>query len=129
LGGLSLILIGLELETSFQLHLNVIKDAYCVPKNVFLSKLSKFKLVLNPIALDMQWFLFVLIIKNNSKGAMVEPHSLNPFTCAWRQLTTSQILVQRMSEDIKLVENAIVQNSSYVEDEGIKYIAFYEKQT
>jgi hypothetical protein len=26
--------LGLDLETSFQLHLNVIKDVYCVPKNV-----------------------------------------------------------------------------------------------
>jgi hypothetical protein len=24
--------LGLDLETSFQLHLDVIKDAYCVPK-------------------------------------------------------------------------------------------------
>jgi len=68
------------------------------PKEVWIS------LVLDPTTLDMQQSLFVLIMKNNSKGAMVEPHPSNPFISVWRQLTTSQIVVQRMLKYIKLIE-------------------------
>jgi hypothetical protein len=32
------------------------------------------------ISWDMQWLLFVLTLKSNSKGVMVEPHFLKPFT-------------------------------------------------
>ncbi len=32
------------------------------------------------ISWDMQQLLFVLTMKSNSKGVMVEPHSLKPFT-------------------------------------------------
>lgn len=66
------------------------------PKEVWIS------LVLDPTTLDMQQSLFVLTMKNNSKGAMVEPHPSNPFISVWRQLTTSQFVVQRMLECIKL---------------------------
>ncbi len=68
------------------------------PKEVWIS------LVLDPTTLDMQQSLFVLTMKNNSKGAMVEPHPSNPFISVWRQLTTSQFVVQRMLEYIKLTK-------------------------
>lgn len=61
--------------------------------------------------------LFVLTMKNNSKGAMVEPHPSNPFISVWRQLTTSQFVVQRMLEYIKLSKLQIVQVLDFVKDE------------
>jgi hypothetical protein len=47
-------------------------------------------------------------MKNNSKGVMVKPCFLNAFTCLWKQQTTSQIIVQRMSKYIKLAKITIV---------------------
>ncbi len=47
---------------------------------------------------------------------MFKYRSLNPFACLWKQLTTSQIIVQRMSKYIKLVNIATVQALSFVEN-------------
>jgi hypothetical protein len=72
---------------------------------------------LDPIVLDMQQSLFVLTMKNNSKGTRAKPHSLNPFTHLWRQLTTFKIVVQKMLEYIKLPKITIVQVLDFAEDE------------
>jgi hypothetical protein len=65
-------------------------------------------LLLDFIALHMQHFLFVLTMKRNSKFAMVEPHTCTPVTRLWKQLTSSQIVVHKMLEYIKVVKISIV---------------------
>jgi hypothetical protein len=40
--------------------------------------------VLDSTALDVQRFLFVLTMKNNSKVAMAKPCAYNPLTRLWR---------------------------------------------
>jgi hypothetical protein len=65
-------------------------------------------LVLDFIALDMQHFLFFLTITRSSKFAMVEPHIRTPWTHLWKQLTSSQIVVQKMLEYIKVVKISIL---------------------
>jgi len=46
-------------------------------------------LMLDFATLDLQHFLFVLTMKNNSKVAMAKPCACNPLTRLWRQLTSS----------------------------------------
>jgi hypothetical protein len=71
--------LGPNLETFFQLHLDVIKDAYCVPKKCG-PKEVWISLVSDPMGLIMQHFIFVPItMKNNCNNAMFKYCSLNPF--------------------------------------------------
>jgi hypothetical protein len=45
--------------------------------------------MLDFVALDLQHFLFVLTMKNNSKVAMAKPRACNPLTQLWKKLTSS----------------------------------------
>ncbi len=47
-------------------------------------------------------------MKNNYNGAMVELHFKNSFTCLWKQLTTSQIIVPTISKYIKLAKEIAI---------------------
>jgi hypothetical protein len=48
---------------------------------------------------------------------MAKPCTCNPLTLLWRQLTSSQIVTHKMSEYNKLVEIAVVQVISSMENE------------
>ncbi len=73
--------------------------------------------VLDSTALDVQRFLFVLTMKNNSKVAMAKPCAYNPLTRLWRQLTSSQIITHKTPKQIKMAKIIVAQIIGSMEDE------------
>jgi hypothetical protein len=67
--------------------------------------------------LGFQTSLFKLTMKSNSKGAIEEPQDRNPLTKLWQKVNQNSLMVQRLSEFIKVTEIAVTAVFGSVEDE------------
>jgi hypothetical protein len=106
----------LDCESTFAIHLNMIEQHYCTPKQLDASNSWVYE-SLSRETLDLQSSLFKMTMKTQSSKAMEEPKAENLVTKLWRQLATSSPLLVRLFEFMKLVELAIVQVIGNIKDE------------
>jgi len=67
--------------------------------------------------LSLQMSLFKLTMKSHAQGAMEEPRDQNPLTKVWVRIGQNALMLNRLSEFIKVAEIAICAVLGSVEDE------------
>jgi hypothetical protein len=77
-------------------------------------KMVQVEPLLDARTLGFQTSLFKLTMKSNNKGAMEEPRDRNPLTKLWQKVSQNTLMVQRLSEFIKIAVTAVLGS---VEDE------------
>jgi hypothetical protein len=73
--------------------------------------------LLSPAILDMQTSLFKQVMKEQARGMLQRPLTLNPVTRLWRSIEANSYFKHALSEFIKIVEIAIVMVLGLVQDE------------
>ena len=98
-------------ETTFPMHLNIVKAQYGVVREVKDSTgvLKVVPALLSVQTLVVQSSLFKVTMQSNSAAALKQPFDSNPFTRIWRSVTGNALLRRELSEYIKLAEIAAVQ--------------------
>jgi hypothetical protein len=115
-------------EESFSKHLDVIKVAFCHPKKSDNSDVWVPE-VLSATSFDIQQSLFKLAMKSNACVAMAKSLDVNPLTHLWQTFLTSEVFTYSFPKYFKLVEIAMVQVHSNVEDEQcFNSLAFYKSK-
>jgi hypothetical protein len=72
---------------------------------------------LNVNILDLSKSIFKLTMKSQAPKTMVKPPYTNPMTKLWMTMINNGLLIQRLSEYMKLVEINIVSCLGFMEDE------------
>jgi hypothetical protein len=67
--------------------------------------------------LDLQLCLFKLTMKSHAAKTMEQPYTLNPVTKLWQKFGCNALLLNKLSEYIKLAQIAITIVLGYYEDE------------
>ena len=83
-------------------------------KELVLSQVSE---PLDARNLDLHTSLFKLTMKSHAHSAMAEPRDANPVTKLWQKVGTNGLLLNWLSEFIKVAEIAITAVLGSVEDE------------
>ena len=111
-----------NVDELFPLHLKTLKSHFCETKSV--NKGTEKEPVLSQVSepldarnLDLQTSLFKLTMKSHAHSAMAEPRDANPVTKLWQKVGTNGLLLNRLSEFIKVAEIAITAVLGSVEDE------------
>jgi DNA primase large subunit len=73
--------------------------------------------LLDAWTLGLQTSLFKLTMRSNAKSAMEEPRDKNPVSKLWQKIGQNALMLNRLSEFIKLAEIAITATLGSVEDE------------
>lgn len=106
----------LDCESTFAIHLSVIKQHYYTPKQLDASNSWVYE-SLSRDTLDIQSSLFKMTMKTQASKVMEKPKDKNPIIKLWFQLTTNSLLVVHLSRFMKLIELAIVQVIGIIENE------------
>jgi hypothetical protein len=106
----------------FTLHMKTLRSHFCVARHVNRGTKDEPQMVevepmLDARTLGFQTSLFKLTMKSNSKGAMEEPWDRNPLTKLWQKVSQNSLMVQCLSEFMKLAEIAVTAVFGSVEDE------------
>jgi hypothetical protein len=105
----------------FPLHMKTIRDHYCVRKSISVGtdeepRVKHIEALLDARTLGLQSSLFKLTMKSNAKSAMEGPHDQNPLTQMWQRIGQNALMLNRLSEFIKLCEIAVTDVLGSVED-------------
>jgi hypothetical protein len=73
--------------------------------------------LLDARTLGFQTSLFKLTMKSNAKRVMEEPRDVNPLTKLWVKVRQNTLILNRLSEFIKVVELTVTVVLGSVEDE------------
>ncbi len=88
---------------------------FLVPKKIRVAELVVVKMLCTS-TLDVQKFIFKITIKSNAKVALGLLNIISPLTKMWKIISNSSILCHNISKYVKLVEIAMIQVLSLVED-------------
>jgi hypothetical protein len=106
----------------FLLHMKTLRSHFCVAMHINQGTKDKPQMVqvepmLDARTLGFQMSLFKLTMKSNSKGAMEEPWDRNLQTKLWQKVSQNSLMVQHLSEFIKVAEIVVTTVFGSVEDE------------
>jgi hypothetical protein len=106
----------------FPLYMKTIHDHYCVGRSLNRGTdeepcVKQIEPLLDTRTLDLQSLLFKLTMKSNYKSAIEEPHDQNPLTKMWQRIGQNALMLNRLSEFIKLCEIAVTVVLGSMEDE------------
>lgn len=105
----------------FASHLQVIKEWFCEMKcvkgNGKDGHAQQIKAPLDWHLLSMQQCLFKLTMKSHASKAMERPGDVNPVTTLWQKLGCNALLLNKLSEYMKLAQIAVTAILGFVEDE------------
>jgi len=108
--------VQLEVALMFPMHLQIFKSHYCCWRLIELDAKSNVGL-LGHVLFEQQFSFFMTTMQSNNEVAMKPPNDYNPTIRMWKKFVFSVILKDRISENFKLVELAIVVVLGSVENE------------